>query len=219
MSSRALADHVAYCREQVRTGRATCRELAEQFGVSERAIQSCVYGHTYRHIPGALPSPRPASKGRRRSAPLTADEVREIRDAYAAGEVPVREIAEKYSISQSYVVRLGRGQARTDVPGGTLERRPIRRRGPGKAARRGERHPNARLDALCVIGIRTLASRGVPHAAIARVFDTTPENVCMIARRHRWRHVPEIPLTPAALQHLPPAAVELLETAELSKVS
>ncbi len=213
MGQGALAEHVSYCREQVRRRRATCRELADELGVSERAIQACVYGHTYSDIEGALPSPKRRRK-RKRQTPLTEEEVRGIRADYAAGKETVREIAEKYEVSPSYVVLIGRGDARTDVPGGTRDRRPVRRIPPEQAARRGERHPNARLDALCVIAIRTLESRGVPHARIAEIFDTTPENVCMIARRRRWRHVPDTPITPTALEHLPPMAVELLAETE-----
>lgn len=213
MSHRALASHVAYCREQVRRGRATCRELADELGVTERAVQACVYGRTYSHVPGALPSPK-RRRQRLRSTPLTEAEVRQIRDEYAAAEMSIEEIATKHKISRSYVVQLGRGMARTEVPGGTRDRRPVRRVDPKQAARRGERHPNARLDALCVVAIRELARRGVEHARIADVFGTTPENVCMISRRHRWRHVPDMPLTPTALKHLPPAAIELFESLE-----
>src|SRR5690554_59813 len=209
MNRRSLADHVAYCRDQVRSGRSTCRELAEQLGFTERAIQACVYGHTYNHIPGALPSPK-RHGDRRRSTPLTEEEVREIREEYAAGEKPVREIAERFGISRSYVVRLGRGTARTSIPGGTRDRRPVPPAERKIPIRRGEKHPNAKLDALCVVAIRALVKRGVPHPVIGGIFGTTPENVCMISQRRRWKHVPDMPVTPAALQHLPPRAVELL---------
>lgn len=218
MSQRALASHVTYCREQVRRGLATCRQLAEELGVTERAVQACVYGRTYAHIPGALPSPK-RKRRRQRTTPLTEAEVLQIREEYAAGVLSIEEIAEKHKISRSYVVQLGRGTARKEIPGGTLNRKPVRRVDPKQAARRGERHPNARLDALCVIGIRELARLGVEHARIADVFGTTPENVCMIARRHRWRHVPDMPLTPTALKHLPPAAVELLESVNAARAS
>lgn len=218
MSHHALADWVLEVREQVRTGRASCRELAQRLGISERAIQACVYGHTYAHLPGALRSPK-RRRQQRRETPLTEAEVRAIREEYAASQSTVKEIAEKYRISRSYVVRLGRGDARTDLPGGTRERQPVRKIDPKRTARRGERHPNARLDALCVVGIRALAERGATHAAIADVFGTTPENVCMITRRHRWRHVPDTPLTPTALQHLPPAAIELFEQTSLARAS
>lgn len=220
MSHRLLADHVAYCREEVRRGRATCRELAERLGVTERAVQACVYGRTYAELPGALPTRQRRERVRKRTSPLTEAEVRAIRAEYVAAEAPVREIAAKYGVSPSYVVLIGRGKARTDVPGGGGDRRRVVRRvDPKQAARRGERHPNARLDALCVVGIRELVRLGVGHAAIADVFGTTPENVCMIARRRRWAHVPEVPLTPAALKHLPPAAVELLESRRSARAS
>jgi DNA-binding CsgD family transcriptional regulator len=218
MSQRALASHVTYCREQVRRGLATCRQLAEELGVTERAVQACVYGRTYAHIPGALPSPK-RKRRRQRTTPLTEAEVLQIREEYAAGVLSIEEIAEKHKISRSYVVQLGRGTARKEIPGGTLNRKPVRRVDPKQAARRGERHPNARLDALCVVGIRELARLGVEHARIADVFGTTPENVCMISRRHRWRHVPDMPLTPTALKHLPPAAVELLESVNAARAS
>lgn len=218
MGQAALAEHVSYCREQVRRRRATCRQLADELGVSERAVQACVYGHTYANIPGALPSPKRRRRPKRQT-PLTEEEVRGIREEYAAAKKTVREIAEEYGVSPSYVVLVGRGDARKDVPGGTRDRRPVRRIPPEQAARRGERHPNARLDALCVIAIRNLEARGIPHATIADIFDTTPENVCMIARRRRWRHVPDTPITPTALKHLPPLAVELLTGPEDPKPS
>ncbi len=178
--------------------------------MSERAVQACVYGQTYKDHPGALPRRR-RHRPRKRTTPLSEAEIRAIREEYAASEVPIREIAAKYGISDSYVVRLGRGDERGDLPGATRNRRPVRRVDPKQAALRGERHPNARLDALCVVGIRTLVARGIGHAKIADAFGTTPENVCMIARRRRWRHVPDVPLTPTAVAHLPPRAIELLE--------
>lgn len=209
MDRRSLADHVTYCRDQVRAGRATCRELAEELGFTERAIQACVYGHTYGHIPGALPSPKRHGE-RRRTTPLSEEEVKAIREEYAAGEKPVREIADKYGISRSYVVRLGRGSARTSIPGGTLDRRPVQPKDRKIPIRRGENHPNAKLDALSVIAIREMARRGIPHPVIGGIFGTTPENVCMISQRRRWKHVPDVPITPTALEHLPARAVELL---------
>jgi transposase-like protein len=218
MGRHALAEHVVSCREQVRSGQATCRELAERLGVSERAVQACVYGHTYSDLPGALKSPK-RTRQRRRSDRLSAEEVMQIRAEYAEGRSTVREIADRHGISSSYVVRLGRGTARTDLPGGTRDRRPARPNGGAASVRRGEKHPNARLDALCVIGIRALARKGVQYATIADIFDTTPENICMIARMHRWRHVPDIPLTPTALKHLPPLAAELLTEGSLSRAS
>jgi hypothetical protein len=139
-------------------------------------------------------------------------EVSEIRAAYAAAEKTVAEIADEYSVSASYVVRLGRGDARSNIPGGTRNRPTLRKPRQPVPVRRGEKHPLARLDALCVVGIRELVGRGVPHALIADIFDTTPENVSMISRRLRWKHVPDMPLTPTAMQHLPPRAKELLES-------
>lgn len=211
MAHNALAEHVQYCREQVRRKKKSCQQLAEELGVSERAIQACVYGHTYDHIPGALKSPKRRRKPRVRTEPLTADEVRQIRADYAAGKLSVREIADKHGISKSYVSRLGRGMERQDVPGGVLDRAPVRKVSPMEASRRGEKHPNSKLDALCVIGIRALVRHRVPHAKIADIFGTTPENVSMISNRKRWRHVPDVPITPTALQHLPPEAARLLE--------
>lgn len=211
-----LADHVVYCREQVRTRKATCRELAKQFGVSEKAIQACVYGHTYAHIPGALKSPKRPAK-RRRTRALSEAEVSEIRAAYAAAEKTVAEIAEEYKVSPSYVVRLGRGDARQDIPGGTRNRPALRKARRPIPVRRGESHPLARLDALCVVCIRELVRLGVPHAVIAGIFDTTPENVSMISRRLRWKHVPDMPLTPGAIRHLPPRAQELLAAPEMAR--
>ncbi|HEX7088582.1 MAG TPA: hypothetical protein VF192_00505 [Longimicrobiales bacterium] len=208
MHHHTLAPHVQYCREEVRAGRATCRQLAEKFGVTEKAVQACVYGHTYGHIPGALRSPKKPGK-RKRSQPLSPAEIEQIRKEYLEGERPVREIAEQFGITPSYVVRLGRERKGPD--GAPLPRRPQRTSRRPPAVRRGERHPQARLDALSVVGIRHLVERGISPTVVAEIFDTTPENISMIASRRRWKHVPDMALTPTAMKYLPPAAVELLE--------
>jgi hypothetical protein len=209
MRHHPLADHVKVCREQVRTGKATCQQLADRFNVSAKAVQACVYGQTYGHIPGALPSPKQRRRPGR-PTPLSAQDVEQIRAEYAAGELTTLEIAQKFSITKSYVSRIGRGFARTDVPGEIKGDRPKRPRRLHFTPPRGEKHPNAKLDALCIVGIRTLVGKRVPTAKIAEIFGTTPENVSMISNRKRWKHVPDMTLTPTATRFLPPAAVELL---------
>lgn len=69
---------------------------------------------------------------------------------------------------------------------------------------RGERHPwrlhperiphgeqcgSAKLTESKVREIRQLADSGVPHSAIARMFDVCQASVLKIARRQSWRHV------------------------------
>src|SRR5690606_41665772 len=99
---------------------------------------------------------------------------------YEAAEKTVAEVAEEDGVSPCFVVRLGRGDARQDIPGGTRNRRALRKARRPIPVQRGESHPLARLDALCVVGIRELVRLGVPQAVIAEIFDTTPENVSMI---------------------------------------
>jgi hypothetical protein len=55
---------------------------------------------------------------------------------------------------------------------------------------RGERNGRTRLTEDAVREIRRLRSQGMAGAAIARLFGTSPQNVCDIMSRRTWGHVP-----------------------------
>ena len=54
---------------------------------------------------------------------------------------------------------------------------------------RGELNGNSRLTLAEVQSIREMATSGLKHTAIAKLFSVTSSHVHKIVHRHNWRHV------------------------------
>jgi hypothetical protein len=62
----------------------------------------------------------------------------------------------------------------------------------------GDRHPNAKLNALRVVEIRRRRSEGQSLAKIAAAFGMNPSTVHDIVRRRTWTHVPDLEMEASA---------------------
>jgi DNA-binding XRE family transcriptional regulator len=97
-------ERVREIREVYATSGLTLRKLAARYGVHATTLAHVLDGRTWVD-PGYLPPVRPrTSQGvRHGQAKLTDQQVREIRNRYAAGEVTQRELATDYGISRETV--------------------------------------------------------------------------------------------------------------------
>lgn len=57
---------------------------------------------------------------------------------------------------------------------------------------RGERHPMVKLTAVQVLEIRAAVAGGESQRSVARRYGVTQALVSCIARRHSWKHLPEV---------------------------
>jgi hypothetical protein len=54
---------------------------------------------------------------------------------------------------------------------------------------RGERHPLSTMTALQVLEIRERHAAGARACDLARAYETTPQNICIIVQRKNWTHI------------------------------
>ena len=89
------------------------RDLAAQYGVSERVIRDCRLGNRYKRASGPIVKRTKLSDGR----------VRDMREEASNTKVSFRDLAEKYGVSVSYVSLVVRGKRRAKAGGPISEPR------------------------------------------------------------------------------------------------
>ena len=89
------------------------RDLAAQYGVSERVIRDCRLGNRYKKANGPIVKRTKLSDGR----------VRDMREEASNTKVSFRDLAEKYGVSVSYVSLVVRGKRRAKAGGPISEPR------------------------------------------------------------------------------------------------
>src|SRR5262245_57750413 len=93
---RLTEDDVMMIRKLVREGRVTMRALGKAYGLTDRAIQHAVHGHTWSFVPGALPAFERAKWLEGEKTPLhklTAPEVRELLSLRSAEHLTYKALA------------------------------------------------------------------------------------------------------------------------------
>ncbi len=108
--SKLTSDDVRKIRSLYASGNVTYQELADRFGITPSTIGSVIEGKTWNHVDGALSDtdlkslhsrilndrrPRGAKNG---ASKLTPDDVREIRNLYASGNVTYQELADRFGM-------------------------------------------------------------------------------------------------------------------------
>jgi len=88
--------------------------LATQYGVSERTVRDCRLGLRYKKAGGSITKRTTTGKKQ-----LTDEEIRAMREE--ANGVPYKKLAEKYSVSVSYVSLIICGKRR-EVAGGPISK-------------------------------------------------------------------------------------------------
>lgn len=109
-------DQVREIRHLRATTSLTLVEISRRFGVSLRTVSAIATGETWRHLLSTeeaerakrqLLRLRPEFRGEaHHKAKLTEDQVREIRQAYAAGSVTFKELGAKYGVATQVVFRI-----------------------------------------------------------------------------------------------------------------
>ena len=77
----------------------TVTEMAERFGVTKQTVSDAIMGRTWAHLAGATTATAHLGTGHR-SAKLTADDVRTIRERHAAGQ-SARSLAAEFGVSNA----------------------------------------------------------------------------------------------------------------------
>lgn len=147
-------------------------------------------GTTTDNIRDAARKGRVAHGERRPEAKLTAEIVREIRDAYARGDVSQQALAERFSVCRGTIAPVVR--SRTWIRAGGLIRdyealSNIRRNGSV-----GEQNAAAKLSSAHVLEIRRILATG--HTAlteIARQYGVSPSQIASIRDNRSWSHLAE----------------------------
>ncbi len=147
---RLTPQDVEQIREDYTARRYTQAQLAEEYDVSVSLISRICSGALWPDAPGPV---RPAGQSVGRPRRLTPDEVRQIREAYAAGKGSYRALAEKYGVSPSTVQAVVAGRRFTADPGPITQPRPKKRLSPEEIQR-----------------IRELYRAGTSRAELARQF-------------------------------------------------
>lgn len=140
----------------------------------------------------ARTSPRPGESNP--AAKFTAEEVKAIWNAYAAGGITQAELAKMYNTSQPVIGGIVRGESWSTVTGGAVSsaggRRELERRNRVANCRRGEGHPFSKLTEKDVLEIKRLASvDGLSGRKISSLFGVSVSVVCDILRGDSWSHV------------------------------
>ncbi|MCZ2077896.1 MAG: HNH endonuclease [Bryobacterales bacterium] len=103
-------DDVREIRRLYAADRWTQQRLADHFGVKRGTISQIIRGNHWRHLlspdePASLSDPERRIKHGEESpnAKLTADNVREIRDLYSTGNIPILALARRYNVSHALI--------------------------------------------------------------------------------------------------------------------
>lgn len=104
--SKLIFEQVRQIRTLYAAGGVTEQQLADQYKVSRRAIGEIIKGQNWRHAilegePVSLSDPRRRAKPgiSHPNAKLTEDQVRQIRQRYAAGNVTYDQLSEEFGVS------------------------------------------------------------------------------------------------------------------------
>lgn len=104
-------EDIVAIREAADSG-TTRQELAEQHGVTTKAIHSIITGRVWKHVGGPVDIQPPSERRRgedNHNTPLTTEDVREIKRAALAG-TSQRELGRRYGVSQAAISNIVRGK-------------------------------------------------------------------------------------------------------------
>lgn len=108
-----LTDHqVVVIRLKAQAG-ARGKDLAKEYSVTPSTITDIVNGRTRRNLPGP----------RRHKYLLTDDQVRELREEYAAGGVTHKELAARYAVTKATIQNIASGTTRKSAGGPITKRK------------------------------------------------------------------------------------------------
>ncbi|MFF3024431.1 helix-turn-helix domain-containing protein [Gottfriedia sp. NPDC057948] len=175
----------------------TSKQIAEKFGVSEGVVLSLINGTSWSHINDGIVITkedkqkrllnRKLPKGEENHASkLTENLVREIRKLYGAGQITIKQLAERYSVSQSVVFSIVHRQTWKNVKthlydfGGPEELKKALKKLGNKTKKLTEEQ---------VKEIRLLHKEGMSKAAIARKFGIGETTASDIIDRRTWKDV------------------------------
>lgn len=110
-----------------------------------------------------------------RTSKLTVTQVESIREIYAAGNITISNLAERFKVSRSNIHSILKGMSW--------------RRNGGSIAPKHPKH-SRKLQKNDVVEIRRLLREGVPQQVIADKFQVNNASVSMINTRKTWKNVP-----------------------------
>ncbi|HSH02044.1 MAG TPA: HNH endonuclease [Anaerolineae bacterium] len=104
------AKQVIAMRREYAQGNMTQRELAEKHGIPKGTLASILAGDNWKRVGGPIVK-RGNKAEAHHSAKLTADQVLEIRERYAAGGIRYKELSKKYGVNIAMIGNIVRGLA------------------------------------------------------------------------------------------------------------
>jgi DNA-binding MarR family transcriptional regulator len=132
--------------------------------------------------------PERAAKGESvHGSKLTFEQVRQIRELYAAGGITQVQLGERFGVTRRAIGKIISGE---NWKHAIAENEPKSLSDPERKVKRGAYSHRAKLTEPDVIQIRSLYSLGTPASELASRFGVTVATVYHIARRLSWSHIP-----------------------------
>ena len=173
-------DDIVTIRERYAAGDDTQVNLADEFGVCQPTIGDIVRGDAWPHVGGPI-SHTDHRGERHHGSKLTKDEVVEIRERYATGEVSQYTLADEYDVTHRTIGSIVVGDTWPHVGGPISDR----------SENRGERHPMTTLTKDEVVEIRErYAAGGVSQRDLATEYGVAHSTVRVIVTGDTWADAP-----------------------------
>lgn len=114
-SAKMTKTQVLEIRRSYAGGSHSLDALCEQYGLTKAPMFQIVTGQTWKHVGGPIAAPGSMKGEENSQAVLTADNVREIRRIYDAGQVSQRVLANRFGVTQQTISDIVRRQSWTHM--------------------------------------------------------------------------------------------------------